>query len=175
MSGERVSLSVWRSVKRRHVVIIVVAVAALVVGVSLPGKRSERSSASPVREAMDLVRSLDLQLGQDAADDAPDEAGREAAARHSLRRDIFSSGAPPTQAFARSSEQDRTAARTLTNENLVVSAILLDGDSRQAVIAGRRVSAGDSVAGYWVVEISRESVLLWNESGFRRIGWRKER
>jgi hypothetical protein len=50
--------------------------------------------------------------------------------------------------------------------------VLIDGDSKKAVIAGKMVAPGDSVNGFLVVEIEPDGVLLERNGLQHRISLR---
>jgi len=144
--------------------------------VSLPVGLKKKPAPSPTKDALALIQALDAQL---ATRDGVADAGSletEGSARGALRRDIFSADALRPKPVARPTEERaRQIEEPPQVPDLEVMAILVDGHLRQAVISGRAVAEGDSVGGYWVIEITPESILLWNDDGFKTLTWGKNR
>ena len=158
------------------VVMAVMAAAAVVaVGLvlSVPSWRGDTSKSKPVREATILAQTLELELGVAPSDDLAEQAVQ--AAEPTLNRNIFRPSKPRSEGSRPPGAESAPADSLEEERGMTVSAIFVDGDSRQAMISGRRVANGDSIGGYWVIDISRDSILLWNEDGFHTVRWREDR
>jgi hypothetical protein len=172
---EQLNFATLTRIKGRPAIVIGIATALLVAGVSLPVGFRKIPKESPARDALALIQTLDAQLASRSSDDGlADQAF--GAARGVLRRDIFSSESLMRKpAAAPREETPRPREAPTVPSELEIMGIFVDGHMRQAVISGRRVAEGDSIGGYWVIEITRESVLLWNDGGFKTLTWGNDR
>jgi hypothetical protein len=168
--GERFKLPIPNGLKSRPSVAVGVAVALLIIVVSLPVGLRKTPTASAPRDALALIDVLDARMSKPTDDARAGSLGVDRPARRVLRRDIFSPEALHPKARSQPQEMaPRARPEPARDPGPELMGIFVDGHSKQAVISGHRVAEGDSVAGYWVIEITRESILLWNDGGFKTL------
>ncbi len=149
--------------KQTRMSLIVGMLGVLLIGTAaIPLLRDRRTRSDPTAAAQTAYRSLQSQITTTSLP-ASTATGAEAEGTQTalgdvspapLRRDLFApavGGAPQVPA----------APGTAASPALpTLNGIFIDGESRQAVVSGERVSVGDVVAGYRVAAIRQNEVIL---------------
>ena len=164
MSARRPGRPVRRPMVTRPAAILIgVLLTALVLVIAVPGSGpGGGTTVDLAHEALALVESFEARLAPPPGLQSEPRAVDSPPRRSSIR-DIFR----PVHDTAPPPEPERTTPAS--DSGPVLGGVLLDGDRRQAVIDGRVLAEGDSIRGYFLVEVRPQSVLLWRDGEFRRV------
>jgi hypothetical protein len=150
----------------RPQIIVAAVVAAFVALVAYPLPRERLQGTDPRVQARALVESFNERARARNETGGPDALRGDGGARRTRpQRDLFAPDLRRPAAVAAGGVEVAPAPPS----DPVLSAVLLDGASRYAIVGGHRVAEGDSVAGAWVVDIGESSVLLWKGGAYRRL------
>jgi hypothetical protein len=139
----------------------VIASLVLLLTLALPGGKLGSTVYDPAADAQAAYRSLQEQIGPSETSPAVDGAisdsphGSAEVAGRRLKRNLFA----PAETMSHSTP--KVLRRSTAGPRLpTLSGVLIDGDLRKAVVAGKVVSTGDSINGFLVLEIDTDGVLL---------------
>jgi hypothetical protein len=148
--------------------------AVLLLTVALPSWKVKTADYDPAADAQAAYRSLQEQIGPSETRSGasgsvdPDALlGPDGGQRRPLQRSLFT---PVKRVFPPKPKSRDDSSRGPRLPTL--SGVLIDGDSKKAVIAGKMVAPGDSVNGFLVVDIEPDGVLLERNGLQHRISLR---
>ncbi|MCK4304780.1 MAG: hypothetical protein KAY24_11135 [Candidatus Eisenbacteria sp.] len=174
MPEESTGLPTWKRLIGDPRVLLGATVTVMLATIAFPAYKDRQQSTDPAADARASYFSFMQRIGpleglSSTTAGQPREAQSTEAASSRLERDLF---APAPRKRARAVKTSSKASKTVRAKQPSLpqlSAILIDGSLRRAMIGGQVVSEGDNVAGYCVAEIHRESVVLLRNGIVRRL------
>ncbi|MBN1826702.1 MAG: hypothetical protein JW958_10575 [Candidatus Eisenbacteria bacterium] len=176
--------SALRAIGGRPMLVGAAAAAAVFALTLVPLRKEASLRANPAEDAQTTYLSLLDRIGASEAGPLAEGktgpgvseiVGPEAPADR-LDRDLF---APARRGSYRADAAENAATpsaprRPARPRSPVLSAIWIDGPSRQAILNGRPMAEGEEFDGYRVIRIGRDGVILERDGAELRLPWGEE-